>query len=323
MFAKLLLIVFATVSIGRAQAPVQAPPPPPPEPEKPVAVPQGYSIQRDVNLVLLHVSVLDDKGQFVPGLMQDNFRVFEDNVAQKLSVLRQEDAPVSMGLVVDNSGSMTNKRPQVNAAALSFVRTSNPDDEVFVAHFNETFTLDLNKDFTSDLAELRKALEHNDTGSTTSLYDAVMFSLDHLKRGYRDKKILLVISDGEDNTSHATLQATLQQVQKSNAIIYAIGLLSEEKKEAADRARAALLALTEATGGSAYFLESTQNIDEICAEIAHDIRHQYTIGYYPTNAAKDGTFRALRVEVKPPAERGKLAVRTRTGYFAQRISSGN
>ena len=136
--------------------------------------------------------------------------------------------------------------------------------------------------------------------------------------------MLLVISDGEDNSSKSTFDAALQDVQKSNVLVYAIGLLSDERKEAAERARKALLGLTEATGGAAFFPESTQNIEAICTDVATDIRHQYTIAYYPTNSAHDGTFRSVRVEVKPPAEKTKLTVRTRTGYFAQRTPvSGN
>src|SRR5205085_5297906 len=176
---------------------------------KPAQVPAGYAIQRDVNLVVLHVSVVDEHGQFVPGLLQQNFRVFENNVEQKISVVRQEDAPVSMGLLIDNSGSMTDRRAQVNTAALTLVKTSNPEDEVFVAHFNEKFFLDLDKDFSNDLAELRKALERADTGSTTAMYDAIIASLGQLQRGHRDKKVLLIVSDGEDNSSRVKLQAAL------------------------------------------------------------------------------------------------------------------
>ena len=184
----ILFLLMSTTPFSKAQNPGQVPPPPPPEPEKPVADPNGYKIQRDVNLVILHVSVVDEHGQFVPGLLQSNFRVFEDKAEQKISVLRQEDAPVSMGILVDNSGSMTDRRPAVNAAALTFVQTSNPDDEVFVAHFNEKYFFDLNKAFTNDLPELRKALQQPDTGSTTAMFDAVIDSVGHLKSGYRDKK---------------------------------------------------------------------------------------------------------------------------------------
>lgn len=296
----------------QSPAPPPAPPPPPPAPEH---APPGYSIQRDVNLVLLHVSVEDEKGQFVPGLAARNFRIFEDNVEQKIDVLRQEDAPVSIGLLVDNSGSMIDKRTSVNDAALTFVKNSNPEDEEFVAHFNENYYFDLTKDFTQDIAEMRKALEHIESGGATALFDAIVKSLDRLKRGYSDKKVLLIVSDGEDNSSHNSFQYTMEQVQKSNDMIYAVGLLSEEKRDSAERDKQVLSALAQATGGAAFFPQGLQEVEAICTLIAHDIRHQYTLAYYPAKP-KDGTYRALRVELIPPPGSGKLSVRTRTGYFA-------
>jgi Ca-activated chloride channel homolog len=268
--------------------------------------------------VVLHVSVTDEHGQFVPGLNEVNFRVFEDDSEQKISVLRQEDVPVSMGLLVDNSGSMWDKREKVNAAALTFVKTSNPEDEVFVAHFNDKYYFD--RDFTNDAGELKKALEQADPSSSTALYDATTTSLDHLKRGYLDKKVLLIVSDGEDNCS---LDSALQEAQRSSALIYAVGLLREEKPESAERDRQALLALTRATGGSALFPEDLQDVESTCTQISRDIRHQYTLAYYPTNTRKDGSFRSLRVQVVPPPGSGSISSRTRTGYYAQRVASGN
>lgn len=323
-FWALLLISFAPVS-GRAQQPAR-PLPPPPEPEPQQKAPEpplqsGYTIQRSVDLVVLHVSVTDEHGQFVPGLREENFRVFEDDSEQKIAVLRQEDAPVSMGLLIDNSGSMFDKREKVNAAALTFVKTSNPDDEVFVAHFNDRYFFD--RDFTNDIGELKKALEQADPSSSTALYDATTVSLDRLKSGYLDKKVLLIVSDGEDNSSHRSLDAALQEAQRSSALIYAVGLLREEKPESAERDRQALLALTRATGGSALFPENLEDVEFTCTQIARDIRHQYTLAYYPTNLRKDGTFRSLRVQIVPPPGNGNISARTRTGYYAQRVSSGN
>ena len=314
LFAIVFAAIFSAAPLIWSQQPSQ-PPPPPPEP--PAHAPAGYSIQSDVNLVMLHVSVEDAKGQFVPGLAGSNFRLFEDNVEQKISVLRQEDSPVSIGLLIDNSGSMYDKRARVNAAALTFVKSSNPEDEVFVAHFNEDYTFDLDKDFSSNLGELQKALEHIESRGATALLDAIVKSLDRLKRGYSDKKVLLIVSDGEDNSSHNTFPFTMEQVQRSNDMIYAVGLLSQEKKESAERARQVLMSLTQATGGAAYFPEGLQEVEAICTQIARDIRHQYTLAYYPAKP-KDNTFRTLRVEVVPPAGSGKLSVRTRTGYFSGR-----
>jgi Ca-activated chloride channel family protein len=320
-----LLLIFVVATFGYAQQPTR-PAPPPPEPEPPQSAPEpplqsGYTIQRSVDLVVLHISVTDERGQFVPGLKAENFRVFEDDSEQKVSVLRQEDVPVSMGLLIDNSASMSDKREKVNAAALTFVKTSNPDDEVFVAHFNDKYFFD--HDFTNDIGELKKALEQADPDSSTALYDATTASLDHLKSGYLDKKVLLIVSDGEDNSSHRSLNSALQEAQRSTALIYAVGLLREEKPESAERDRQALLVLTRATGGSALFPEGLEDVESTCLQIAHDIRHQYTLAYYPTNSRKDGSFRSLRVQIVPPPGSGVVSARTRTGYYAQRISSGN
>jgi len=282
-----------------------------------------YRILRDVNLVVLHATVIDQRGRFVPDLKQEHFRVLEDRVEQKLAVFKREDIPVTMGLVIDNSGSMRDKRDRVNAAALTFVRTSNPEDESFVVNFNDDYYLDLDKDFTSDLSELKEALERIDSRGSTALYDAIIGSLDHLQKGTRDKKVLLVVTDGEDNASRKSLELTMQEAQQSDAVVYAIGLLSQESKRAAKRARRALTALAQATGGLAFFPEGLQDVEAICTQIAHDIRNQYTLAYYPTNMRRDGSFRNVQVEVIPPRGKGKLSVRTRTGYYAQKEAAGS
>src|SRR5712692_10356186 len=176
-----------------AQIPVQtAPPPPPPGQETNNNSQSGSRIKVDVNLVVLHTTVLDDRGNFVEGLTQENFRAFEDKVEQKLSIFKREDVPVSMGLVIDNSGSMRDKRPRVNEAALTLVQNSNPQDEAFVVSFNDDFYLDLDKDFSSSIPELKEALERIDARGSTALYDAIIGSLDHVKKGSRDKKVLLI-----------------------------------------------------------------------------------------------------------------------------------
>jgi len=236
--------------------------------------------------------------------------------------------PVSFGLVVDNSGSMRDKRPQVNAAALTFVKTSNSQDEGFVVNFNDDYYLDTEHDFTNDLAELRTALERIDARGSTALYDAVIGSLDHLKKGARDKKVLLVVTDGEDNASRHSLENAVEQSQRADTVIYAVGVFSDDdikhNHRAMKKARSALSELANATGGLAFFPESAEDTESICTQIAHDIRNQYTLAYYPTNTARDGTFRSVQVQVTPPRNVGKLTVRTRTGYYASRApSSGN
>jgi Ca-activated chloride channel family protein len=301
-----------------AQVPVQAiAPPPPPSEQAPATVPQGTGkISLNVNLVVLHTSVLDDRGKFVEGLTQENFRVYEDKVEQKLSIFKREDIPVSMGLVIDNSGSMRDKRPRVNEAALTLVQSSNPQDEAFVVNFNDDFYLDLDKDFTNSIPELKEALERIDARGSTALYDAIIGSLDHLKKGSKEKKVLLIVTDGEDNTSRNSLEKTLREIQRTDTVIYTIGLLGQESKKSAKTARKALVSIAQASGGVAYFPENVEDVHAICEQVAHDIRHQYTLAYYPSNSTRDGSFRSVHVDVIPPRGHGKLLARTRNGYYA-------
>jgi Ca-activated chloride channel family protein len=324
------LVLIGALGLGAFSTAGQIPDPsaqqklPPP----PGQAPQGESkIRVDVNLVVLHTTVLDDRGRFADGLKEENFRVLEDKAEQKLAVFKREDIPVSMGLVIDNSGSMRDKRPRVNAAALTLVEASNPQDEAFVVNFNDDFYLDLDKDFSSSIPELKEALERIDSRGSTALYDAVIGSLDHVKKGGKDKKVLLVVTDGEDNTSHNSLEKAIKEIQKTDTVIYTIGLLSEESKKNAKRARRALEDIAKASGGLAYFPENVTDVKDICENVAHDIRNQYTLAYYPTNTKRDGTFRAVQVDVIPPRGRGKLIARTRNGYYAPGgpagASSGN
>jgi len=297
--------------------PLNQAPPPPPTPGAP-----GGKITQVVDLVALHAAVLDKRGMFVDGLPGDAFKVYEDKVLQKLSVAKQEDVPVSMGLVIDNSGSMFSKRAKVNAAALTFVKTSNPDDEAFVVNFNDDYYLDTEHDFTSNISEMKEALERIDARGSTALYDAIIGSLDHLKKAHRDKRVLLVVTDGMDNASRHTLTDTINEVQHSDAIIYAVGLFGKEDKGATLRkARKALEDLATATGGLSYFPEAVEDTEAICTEIAHDIRNQYTLAYYPTHFERDGTFRTVQVNVTNPKNGAKLTVRTRTGYYAKTAST--
>ncbi len=282
-----------------------------------------YTINVDVNMVVIHATVLDKRGRMVNGLKENDFKVFEDGVPQKLSVFSHADIPVTMGIVIDDSGSMREKRQAVNAAAITFVKTSNPQDQVFVVNFNDVYYLDTPGDFAANMEDLKSALDKIDSRGGTALYDAVYASLDHLKLGNRDKKVLLVITDGEDNASRYTFDELVKYAQKSNAVIYTIGLLGSEepgglfKVHGGGPRRAAkfLKLLAEATGGQTYFPKSLDEVEGTCTQIAHDIRDQYTLAYYPTNAKKDGTFRNLRVEAYSNG-RNKLVVRTKPGYYA-------
>ncbi len=272
-----------------------------------------FVIRKDVDEVLLHATVADEKQHIVTDLDRTAFTVFEDGKPQNIISFRHEDIPVAMGIVIDNSGSMREKRAKVNQAALNLVRSSNPQDEVFVVNFNDEYYLD--QDFTNDLLKLKEALEKIDAKGGTALRDAVVASAEHLKRDARlERKVLFVVTDGEDNASRESLEDAVKQLQEENGpSVYAIGILGDE--EHPKRAKRALEIIAQRTGGLAFFPKTLDEVDEISRQVAHDIRNQYTIGYKPTNPRTSGGFRQIRVEAKAK-EHKKLQVRTKSGYYA-------
>jgi VWFA-related protein len=264
------------------------------------------------DLVLLNVSVFDASGQVIQGLPRSAFTVLENGVKQEISVFRQEDVPVSLGLIVDNSASMANKRDRVVSAALAMMKASNPEDEVFSIYFDET--PELVQGFTSDIGLLEKSLRSLQPQGETAMRDAVVLAIDHLRaHARRDKRVLLVITDGEDNSSIATQQRLVEAARQSNVIVYAIGLLGAEQPRSAERARRSLEELTQATGGRSWFPNDASAIAAITPEIAHEIRNQYILGYTPADLTKDGKFRSITVEANVPG----ATVRTRSGYYAR------
>lgn len=273
-----------------------------------------YTINVNVDVVVLHATAQDHKNILVSGLDKDHFQVYEDGVLQEVKYFSHEDIPVTVGLVVDNSGSMSPKRTDVIAAALAFARSSNPQDQMFVVNFNEkvSFGLPVNTPFTDQVAQLEIALSRIAATGETALYDAVAAALEHLKKGNRDKKVLIVISDGGDNASKHKLTEILALVGQPGTIIYTIGIFDEQD---GDQNPGVLKRLAKDTGGEAFLPESLKDIVPICERIAHDIRNQYTLAYVPTNRKRDGTYRAIQVKASAPG-RGRLSVRTRTGYYA-------
>jgi Ca-activated chloride channel homolog len=272
-----------------------------------------FVFKKDVDEVLLHASVTDDRQHIVTNLDRSDFTVFEDGKQQNIISFRHEDIPVAMGIVIDNSGSMREKRMKVNQAALNLVRSSNPQDEVFVVNFNDEYYLD--QDFTNDLLKLKEALEKIDARGGTALFDAVVASAEHLKMNARlEKKILFVVTDGEDNASNENLEQAVKHLQvEDGPSVYAIGILGDE--EHPKRARKALEIIAQRTGGIAFFPKTLDEVDAISKTVAHDIRNQYTIGYRPTNPRGTGGFRAVRVDAKAKGH-AKLTVRTKSGYYA-------
>jgi VWFA-related protein len=291
----------------------------PSTPQAPQKGKDGYTFYAEAQEVQLHATVVDQHNRSVTGLNKNDFQVFEDGQPQQITGFKQEDVPVSLGILIDNSGSMRDKRQAVNQAALNLVKASNPNDEVFVVNFNDEAYID--QDFTADLKKLRDGLEHIDSRGGTAMYDAVVASADHLaKTGRKEKKVLLVVTDGEDNASRDTLEQAVRRVQdEKGPTIYTIGLLGTEKQK---RARRALEALSLQTGGVGYFPKDLSEVDQISLSIAHDIRSQYLILYRPSRPQQSGEYRAVKVEAHAGGY-GKLQVRTKTGYYATQERAAN
>ena len=307
--------LFSILSIaGLAGMTLFAQPVRPPDPETP---PEGGTVFRaDTRVVDLHATVVDKNGHLVTNLPREAFTVYENGVQQMIRSFKREDVPVSMGLIIDNSGSMRDKRSKVEAAALALVKDSNPQDEVFVVNFNDEAFNDLphGKDFTSDIKEMEEALTRIDSRGGTAMRDAIRMSIDHVKeKAHKDKKVLVVVTDGNDNSSLVSLENLVKASQQSGVLIYSVGLLSEEERREAKRAERALNALAEATGGEAFFPKDVTEVERIAHQVARDIRNQYSIVYAPANQSMDGSYRQIKVVAKGP---GSPTVRTRSGYYA-------
>jgi VWFA-related protein len=270
------------------------------------------TISVETSLVVLPVRVTSSDGNFVAGLTQEEFRVYEDGRPQQITLFQQEDMPVTVGLIVDHSRSMAQKLPDVAAAVSAFAQSSDPDDEMFVVDFSDNVSVELpgGKPFTSNPQELAQAVSAVSARGMTALYDAVAEGLKHLALGRSDKKALIIVSDGGDNASGRKYAEVLELAHRSQAVIYAIGLVGALEEENPG----ALRRLCKDTGGLAFFPAAGESVSAISSIIARDLREQYTIGFSPEKK-DDDSFRKTRVEVTAPGH-GKLQVRTRSGYFA-------
>lgn len=310
------VIALALLAWASPQRPVPSPTPP--------NGPQGYVISREVDLVVLPVTVRNRAGQFVSGLEASRFRVYENGQPQTITDFQSEDTPVTVGLVVDHSGSMVAKSKEVIEGAMAFVEESNPQDEEFIVNFADKITLGLpaNVPFTSNANELKAALSTPSASGRTALNDAVIAALRHLDLHQASKKVLIVISDGGDNASQHTFAQALRIAQGENVVIYTVGLFDEDS---ADKNPKALQSLAKETGGLVYFPSTPADVARVCRQIAGDIRHQYTITYSPADERRNA-YRKIRVNVTASSQE-KLAVRTRTGYYwpsrTPTISSGS
>jgi VWFA-related protein len=303
-FATTVAVVLSAMTAGRAGLPLS--------PGLGVQAPAQPTFSARSELVVLHVMVKDRRGAYVPGLGPEAFTVFEDDRPQAIRFFAIQDAPVTVGLIIDSSGSMLPVRDRVITAAGLFAATSNPDDEIFALAFNEVVRAALPPEapFTGDAETLRMALTRTISArGRTALYDAMLAGLKYVDRGNHSRKVLVVLSDGGDNASSATLEQALQQTQVANTVIYTIALLDLLERDANPRR---LKQFADASGGEAFRPRNVAQIGEILEHIARDIRNAYTIGYVP--GARDGRFRRIRVVVSVPGGPA-LSVRTRQGYL--------
>jgi len=300
-----VLLLFLIPCVARSQQTLQAAP----------ANHAGFAIRSSVSLVVLGATVRDGKGSPVAGLVKDDFEVLEDKVPQQIESFSHEDVPVTVGLVVDNSGSMRPKRTDVIDAALAFVSSSNPEDQLFVVNFNEHVSMGLpgNVQFTGNQRELQAALARNKADGMTALYDALAAALVQLKKGKWEKKVLIVISDGGDNASAHRLHQIREMVNQSSAILYTLGIFDEDDD---DRNPRVLKQLAKISGGESFFPTSLQEMLPACEQIARDIREQYTISYAPANRKPDGKYRTIELKARKSPGGGRLRVSTRPGYDA-------
>jgi Ca-activated chloride channel homolog len=302
-----ILALFGAAAAAAAQNPAR--------PDSGKSGPGGEDVpiyQTGAKLVDLQVSVLDKNGKLITDVPQSAFKVYENGIEQPIKIFRREDVPVSMGIIVDNSGSMRDKRAKVAAASLALVKASNPQDEEFIVNFNDDAYLD--QPMTNDIKLLDVALDRLDSKGGTAMRNAISSSIDYVKdKGKRDKKVLVVVTDGNDNTSTESLEGLVRKAQHSEVLIYCIGLLSEEEPREARSAKRALKALVEASGGLDYYPKDLAEVERVTPQIAHEIRNQYLVAYSPTNPNLDGTFRKIEVKVRGY---GNPSVRTRNGYYA-------
>ena len=270
------------------------------------------TFRTDTRLVILPVSVVNKDGKLITDLPQKAFKVYENGVEQPIKIFRREDVPISLGIIVDNSGSMREKRQKVETASLDLVRASNPQDEVFIVNFNDDPFLDV--PLTSDIKKMEEGIARIDSRGGTAMREAIDSSMTYLKKeGHRQKKVLLVITDGNDNASTISLEKLVSRAQQNEVMVYSIGLLNEEERREARLAKRALDAISRDSGGIAFYPKSAAEVDAIALQVAHEIRNQYTIAYSPTIQEMDGSFRQIKVTVNGP---GHPSVRTRTGYYA-------
>jgi len=298
--AALLVLAFSVIT--KAQDPA---------PQK-----QSPTLKVDVDLVLVNATVTDPQNRYVTGLEPDHFQIWEDKIEQKIAYFSAEDVPVSLGVIFDISGSMKDKISIARDAAVTFLKTGNPDDEYFLVEFANR--PEVAEDFTSDITRLQNRLIFAPAKGMTAMYDSVYLGLEKLKEGSNPKKALLLITDGEDNRSRYTFSNVRDFVKEQDVQIYSIGIVDAFSSQLGTgrSGRAMIEELADLTGGRAFFPDSVYELEDICTKIAVELKNQYVIGYESTNEAKDGKWRKLRMKVNPPPGLPRLNVRSKSGYYA-------
>src|SRR5215470_3881525 len=278
-----------------------------------------FKLSVNVDLTEVHVNVTDEKDRPVGNLKKENFRVFEDRKEQQITVFKHEDAPISLGLVIDNSRSIEPRKQRLDAAALSFVRKSNPNDETFIVHFDDTARID--RDFTDSIPALEEALAGVKPFGQTAIFDALILALEHMENAKHLKKAILLITDGVDNSSKHTMSEAIEATKRSRVAVYTVGLLS---MSGGQKAEDALIHIAEASGGHAYFPNDVDEARLYMERVARDLREQYTLGYFPSNANRNGGWRSVRVDVLPPPglpPASRLTANYRHGYYGPNASN--
>lgn len=312
----LLLLILPILVVGYAEQAQQAQ-----DPAAAAEKPQA-PIRVNVDLVQVTATVTDPQNRYVTGLEQDSFQVWEDKIEQKIEYFSSEDVSLSLGIIFDVSGSMKDKISTARDAAVTFLKTGNPEDEYFLVSFANR--PEVVEDFTTDISRLQNQLIFTPAKGMTALYDSVYVGLEKLKEGNHPKKALLLITDGEDNRSRYTFSNVKEFVKEQDVQIYAIGIVNDWNSQLGSgrTGRALIEELSELTGGRSFFPDSVYELEDICTKIAVELKNQYVIGYKSTNEAKDGKWRKLRVQVNPPKGLPRLNVRSKAGYYAAANDSG-
>ena len=284
--------------------------------DKPQTPPKNPTLKVDVDLVLVNATVTDPQNRYVTGLEKEHFQIWEDKLEQRIEYFSAEDVPISLGVIFDVSGSMKDKISTARDAAVTFLKTGNPDDEYFLVEFASR--PEVAEDFTTDVSRLQNRLIFTPAKGMTAMYDSVYLGLEKLKEGNNPKKALLLITDGEDNRSRYTFSNVKDFVKEQDVQIYGIGIVDDFNSQlgSGHTGRAMVEELSDLTGGRAFFPDSVYDLEDICAKIAVELKNQYVIGYNSTNAAKDGKWRKLRLKVNPPKGLPRLNVRSKSGYYA-------